>query len=512
MRAHTGSFCSLNSVFSLRAKLTIIFRGTGQVLKPEERAGWHKDVHVRFQKKAWADDEFCEDFAADEMKEATEAARARSERSVVFVDNLSGQTTDAHKSLLKKHAKCDRHLLPTGSTGELMLIDGGIGVRLKNLMGEEMDAWLEQEGHLERWTKGPKEGGLQAWEKRVLITLLAARAWDTLCATYDFEASATALGLRMTLDGTGDEKIKIQGVEEAYSFTDSDGGPKGGESDAEEDPTENADVDAATDNADVAAAADTDAASEGEEAEDGVDSSDEEDDTTPQMEACDDAPTKPPDGFAYAPCPLLNTLADKDALVGRKVLVARIDEGIEGWYVGTVVKSKLTMADKRAVPGATHAIEFKLKETRVHALQGKVAIELSAAKYGPSQWWLLLEPAITPAAAEPSTPADAPTDAAPTAAAATPTANTPTTPTDDATPASGSGSASPSTSTANEPSIEAIESAVRSILDGPDEGQLSYRMIREGVEAKLGLPNGSLKSDKAKIREIIDRINDEMEP
>ena len=51
-----------------------------------------------------------------------------------------------------------------------MLIDGGVGVRLKNLMGEELDEWQEQPGNLERWSTGPKEGGLKAWEKRVLLT------------------------------------------------------------------------------------------------------------------------------------------------------------------------------------------------------------------------------------------------------------------------------------------------------------------------------------------------------
>ena len=36
-------------------RLTIIFRGTGKRILPEERQAWHPDVHVRFQSKAWAD-------------------------------------------------------------------------------------------------------------------------------------------------------------------------------------------------------------------------------------------------------------------------------------------------------------------------------------------------------------------------------------------------------------------------------------------------------------------------
>jgi hypothetical protein len=144
-----------------------------------EQAAYHPDVRVRFQQKAWADDELCEAHAGDEIREATADARAAGERSVTFVDNLSGQTTKEHKRQLN-HAGSDRHLLPTGTTGELMLIDGGIGVRQKDLMGEEQDEWQEQEGNLERWTTGPKEGGLKAWEKRVLVTQYVCAPWDPM--------------------------------------------------------------------------------------------------------------------------------------------------------------------------------------------------------------------------------------------------------------------------------------------------------------------------------------------
>ena len=57
-------------------------------------------------------------------------------------------------------------------------------------------------------------------------------AWDKLCDTYDFEASALRLGLLMTIDGSNDDKIKPQGVDE-YSFTDVDGGSEGAESEPE---------------------------------------------------------------------------------------------------------------------------------------------------------------------------------------------------------------------------------------------------------------------------------------
>ena len=45
------------------------------------------------------------------------------------------------------------------------------------------------------------------------------------------------------------------------------------------------------------------------------------------------------------------------------------------------------------MPTATHIIEYKQKETGTKHLAGKVATELSSINYGPTEWWLLLEPA-----------------------------------------------------------------------------------------------------------------------
>ena len=37
-------------------------------------------------------------------------------------------------------------------------------------------------------------------------------------------------------------------------------------------------------------------------------------------------------------------------------------------------------------------MKYKEKETRTKKLVGKEATELSTEKYGPGEWWLLLEP------------------------------------------------------------------------------------------------------------------------
>lgn len=88
-------------------------------------------------------------------------------------------------------------------------------------MGHALDKWLEEDDNLERWTAA--NGGFAMWEKRVLITKLAAEAWERVCSSFDFEKAATRIGMRMTINGEGDHKIKIQGVEN-YHFFDSDAG------------------------------------------------------------------------------------------------------------------------------------------------------------------------------------------------------------------------------------------------------------------------------------------------
>ena len=171
---------------------------------------------------------------------------------------------------------CKRHLLPAGTTDELQLVDAGVGHALKTEMAHLHDEWLAQDDHLELWTgevrvgrcgskpgcapllshqptlsnplqpalhqrvsplfrcatRDPnafvrpplaQSGEFPLWRKRALITQLAAQAWENVCARFDFEAAATRLGMRMTIDGSGDELIRLEGVE-SYAFCDADGG------------------------------------------------------------------------------------------------------------------------------------------------------------------------------------------------------------------------------------------------------------------------------------------------
>lgn len=389
-------------------KICIVFRGQGKRISPQEKAGWHPDVSVRFQPKAWFDDALCTAYAKKEMKEVCAEAKSAGRESVVITDNLSGQTTKEFELALKTH-KCKRHLLPTGVTDELQLIDDGIGIAVKREMGDQFDRWAMEGDHLDRWVAEKRdEGGVEplaAWEKRVLLTTLAARAWEKVCNTFDFERAATRLGMRMTVDGSGDDLIKIQGLPE-YSFTDADGGEPGEESDDGADPQEDADLAADIDDdgeepaeeggEDAADPAD---AREGEGFEGGSDESDGEDsdgdDTSDPTVVTSVGNAVAPAGYTIedvSSCPNVDTVAERQRLIGKLVYVGWDTDDVYGWYIGTIHSTTISVRDKQKTPHANFVVKYTNQRTN-NNLQGNVACELSARNYGADKWWVLLKKA-----------------------------------------------------------------------------------------------------------------------
>ena len=343
---------------------------------------------MSFQPKAWYDEGKCEDYARKEVKEITAEAKAAGRESVVIFDNLSGQTTERHRRNLAKH-KCKRHLLPGGMTDELQLVDDGIGFALKNMMGKLHDDWLMKPGNLELWTA--EGGGFPMWKKRVLITNLAAEAWENVCARFNFEGAAQRIGMRMTIDGTGDNFIRIQGIEN-YSFTDADGGPPGAESDeegVEPEEEEELDEDIEDDGEEDGSEVDDDDDDE-VEGGDAVDSSD--DDTALEgTVATYIGNASAPDGYKIIDdCLPLETREEMNMLVGKLVLIGHDSQQARGWFVGRVHSLALSAADLRKTPTANVVIKYdrKLTGKKLHGLEAR---EISASLHGPAAWWVEVE-------------------------------------------------------------------------------------------------------------------------
>ena len=55
------------------------------------------------------------------------------------------------------------------------------------------------------------------------MTQWAGQAWDEVCKSFDFAAAARKVGMLMTIDGSNDDLISIDGVDK-YTFTEADAG------------------------------------------------------------------------------------------------------------------------------------------------------------------------------------------------------------------------------------------------------------------------------------------------
>ena len=382
---------------------------------------------MRFQKKAWADEALCEDYALVEVAEITAAARLAGRESVVILDNLHGQTTQTHLANLA-HNRCKRHLLPANTTDELQLVDAGVGHALKTEMAHLHDDWLSKDNNLELWTAA---ADFPAWRKRVLVTWLAARAWENVCMRFDFGAAATRLGMRMTIDGSGDDLIQMQGVEQ-YTFTDEDGGESGVESegDADGEQFDGSQV-GSRDTAQAEGTRDEMREQFTDDAEcmrTGLENMEHDDEVTGSLlqftkqdvgiyhmstqghhdpSSVDEANTgsfltaggftsclahaAAPPGYAMVEaCPPLGTNHQKRSLAGKTILYAFEDGDRSGWFVGRVAHDRVTARDKREVPTANYVVRYTNGQTNGQ-INGLVACELSARTYGASQWWVLLQ-------------------------------------------------------------------------------------------------------------------------
>jgi hypothetical protein len=251
---------------------------------------------------------------------------------------------------------------------------------------------MMEPGNLELWTAEGKEFAM--WKKRVLITQLAAKAWESVCARFNFESAATRLGMRMTIDGTDDQFIRIQGIN-SYTFCDADGGDPGAESadegiDAEEAEEAEADVEEnAVDSSDEEIDKEID--SSDAEAEDGDSSSceDEDDTADPGTIATFIGNAEAPAGYTIIEGCALETEADKQEFIGKIVYIGHDSKQARGWFIGRVQSRDLSAADLKKTPSANFIIKYQSKETN-KKLNGSEARKLSSDNNGPNQWWVEL--------------------------------------------------------------------------------------------------------------------------
>ena len=200
----------------------ILFRGMGQVTALEQ-AAYPKGLVVLWQESAWVDRPLAMEWAEDVIKpfikaELRAGVAGATDRYLLFQDNLDSQKQPEYIEFLKKWA-VDDHKVPPNETDQVQPIDRGLGRQVKVYMGQQMDAWMEDDENMEKWETTEKGKGLTASDRRILL------------GTWFYQATKRALegdakrkyfehaGALMTADGTDDDLIKLEGTPKGYKLT-----------------------------------------------------------------------------------------------------------------------------------------------------------------------------------------------------------------------------------------------------------------------------------------------------
>jgi hypothetical protein len=356
--------------------LTVMFRGKGLRLSNAERAAYDPRVKVRFQKKAWYDDEQCLEWATAQFVPFVK--RVCPGRGVLlFLDNLSGQTTRAFRHAVGA-AGVKLHLFPAGNTDALQLVDRNLGQNIKRRIYNLRDSWLGDHGNWQRWTGAGTP--LSASDRRILITGWAATAYESF---LDAECGPGGLLRKMALrcggllgkNGHNSEHISFEGYTGDFKYTRADAGGLGvgdesdassGEEDDENDDENEGDGNGEGD-ADEFVVVDDDDVREPVAMDVGdIDEPSEEELAEMTAEEAEKAVpisnadvTLPPAGFEFDGDLTFGQLSHEDRmnlLVGRTIYVLNMHRRRNDWFIA-VVKRRRAPGD---APGdETHAIRFK---------------------------------------------------------------------------------------------------------------------------------------------------------
>ena len=223
--------------------------------------------------------------------------------------------------------------VPPNKTDQVQPIDRGLGRHIKIYMGQEEDAWLEEDDNLQKW----ENNELSASDRRILIAQWYCKAYKRALEGEAKRKYFEHAGALLTADGSGDDLIKLEGVPRGETFTWEDdpldeAPPEEGEGTRTEYEPEPDDV--------CPLREDTTAREVDEDDDDDEQLLDDDDD--PDEGDAPPAPKLAPSGFKMAsePPPAEQLAFSKepsaaDALLGKSILY---NWPVIGWCVGTITE------------------------------------------------------------------------------------------------------------------------------------------------------------------------------
>ena len=187
------------------------WKGTDKKDGSKERDEWNPNVTVSFQENAWVD-------AQTNIYGIEEQAKnpffTSGEEFIQLEDNLSSHKTEAVDRAWRLHLPhWIRRYFPAQMTWCLQPIDRHVGKRYKIAVYRKLRSIMVE--RLMACNDGEAPKALSAREKRILITHVVAQVHAELCADdVTFERAHIATGSWMPIDGSRDDEVKLQGMDD----------------------------------------------------------------------------------------------------------------------------------------------------------------------------------------------------------------------------------------------------------------------------------------------------------
>ena len=105
--------------------------------------------------------------------------------------------------------------MPAGYTDQAQPIDDGAGRQYKIYVGQEEDAWLEDDDNLRKW----ENNELTTSNRRILLAHWYCAAHKRVVESRAIRKYFEHTGALLTADGTDDDLIKLEGMPKGHKFT-----------------------------------------------------------------------------------------------------------------------------------------------------------------------------------------------------------------------------------------------------------------------------------------------------
>ena len=178
------------------------------------------NIRVHFQTSAWADEEFCYEDLLEAACDLTAAGYTEAEEILIGMDRHSAQKTVRIKEAYNLLGMVPV-FTPPGCTDCMSPVDHHVGRNIQNFMAARYQEELERNPHI--WLAGGEEDDYEghiedpnsnsAQARRILMAQWLSAAWADLEANHAqlLDAAFLQTGFLVTLDGSQDDQIKLQG-------------------------------------------------------------------------------------------------------------------------------------------------------------------------------------------------------------------------------------------------------------------------------------------------------------